>query len=106
MERTRDLERHDLAGAGVLQRLGGRGDTLMSAGDDHLRGGVVVGDPHALDAVDGRRDRSAVHAQDRGHGAGGGDRSGGHQLAALDHELEARLDREHPSDRKGSQLTE
>ena len=68
VEGPTDRQGHHPFGAEVLGPGPGFGDTVEGAGDDHLTGGVVVGDPRPGDAVAGRRHTVGVEAEHRGHG--------------------------------------
>ena len=68
-------------------------DALGRAGDDHLAGGVEVGDPHVVvGQVAGDLDLVVVEAEDGGHRAGVVGAGVVHGVGPLDHEAHAVLE--------------
>ena len=82
-------QRHDLLGAELAGVVQGQHDPGGRAGDDHLPGGVVVGDPDVfIGAPAGHVDLVVVEPEDGRHRAGLGQTGLVHRLGAGGHEAD------------------
>ena len=98
VERPADRQGHHPLGAELLGLRAGRADTLGRAGDDHLAGGVEVGDPHVVvGQVAGHLDLVVVEAEDGSHRAGVVEAGVVHGVGPLDHQAQALLEGQRPA---------
>ena len=104
MKRPADRERQHPPGARGLERPGGGGHPVDRAGDDDVRGRVVVGGPGPFDPGERLGDRGVVEPEHRNHRAGRRVGGGLHRRAALGDQPYAVVEVDDPRHHQGSQL--